>query len=124
MTYLDTHVAVWLWTGMVEQLSHQARAGLADHDLRISPMAVLELQYLHEIGRLEPTAQQVIETLSKDLGLRVCDLPFSLVVEQALQETWTRGPFDRLIAAQAAANGAPLITKDETIRENYRRAVW
>jgi PIN domain nuclease of toxin-antitoxin system len=30
----------------------------------------------------------------------------------------------KLVAALAAANDAPLITKDEMIRRHYRRAIW
>jgi PIN domain nuclease of toxin-antitoxin system len=37
---------------------------------------------------------------------------------------WTRDPFDRLIVANAMADGAPLITADETILANFRDAVW
>ena len=46
--------------------------------------------------------------------------------KRRLQEyrKWVRDPFDRLIVAQAIANEAPLVTKDEKIRRHYRRAVW
>ena len=46
------------------------------------------------------------------------------MVEQALLQKWIRDPFDRLIVAHAAANDAPLITRDEKIRRHYKRAVW
>jgi PIN domain nuclease of toxin-antitoxin system len=42
-----------------------------------------------------------------------------------LDEKWTRDPFDRLIVANAKANGfAWLISADEHIRNHYPRAVW
>ncbi len=87
-------------------------------------MAVLELELLHEIGRIEPPASKVIEVLSAEIGLRVCDLPFWVIVQHALQEKWSRDPFDRLIVANARAADATLVTKDARILRHYSRAVW
>ena len=122
--YLDTHVLVRLYLGEVSKLGAAAKRAIEDHETLASPAAVLELQLLHEIGRLKPTADQFIQALSKDLLLRVCDMPFYHVVQHALAETWCRDPFDRLIVANAKANNAALVSKDERIHENYRRAVW
>jgi PIN domain nuclease of toxin-antitoxin system len=41
----------------------------------------------------------------------------------ALDEKWTRDPFDRLIVANAKGF-AWLISADEAIRKHYPRAVW
>lgn len=38
--------------------------------------------------------------------------------------TWTRDPFDRMIAAQAIVADAPLVTADRTILANLPLAVW
>jgi PIN domain nuclease of toxin-antitoxin system len=66
----------------------------------------------------------VVEALRREVGLAVCDLPFQEVVEVALDQVWTRDPFDRLIVSQAILRGAPLITRDGTIREQFQHAVW
>jgi len=124
VTYLDTHVVVWLYDGEVEKLSKAAADQIRDEELLVSPAVVLELQYLHEIRRVRPVASRIIDQLSKDVGLAVCQLPFAAVVEHALDQRWVRDPFDRLIVAHASANSAALITKDEKIRRHYRRAVW
>jgi PIN domain nuclease of toxin-antitoxin system len=124
MIYLDTHVLVRLWAGDIDKLGPAARRSIDEQDLLVSPAAVLELEFLHEIGRLRPTASKVITALGLDIGLRVCDLPFRTVVDYALKEAWGRDPFDRLIVANAKANDAPLITKDERIHQHYPRAVW
>lgn len=124
MIYLDTHVLLRLFLGDLEKLSAPARKSIDAEDLFVSPAAVLELEFLHEIGRLEPTASKVISALEQDLGLRVCELPFRTVVQQALKESWGRDPFDRLIMANAKAQSAPLVTKDEKIRRNYPLAIW
>ena len=124
MTYLDTHVLVWIYSGDVGKLSSAAADAVQNDDLLISPMVILELEYLYEIGRAKTPPPKVIETLSNDIGLSICQLPFSAVVESALDQKWVRDPFDRLIVAHASANDAPLITRDQKIRRHYRRAVW
>lgn len=124
MIYLDTHVVAWLYAGEFDNLSRVATKGIHGDALFISPIVILELQYLYDIGRAREPAPRVLETLSRDIGLSVCDLPFAAVVEQALYEKWVRDPFDRLIVAHAAANSAALITKDEKIRRHYKRAIW
>ena len=79
---------------------------------------------LFEIGRLRQRPPDLISGLSYDVGLEICDLPFSTVAQEALGETWTRDPFDRLIVANAKARGAWLVTKDPRIAGHYARAAW
>jgi PIN domain nuclease of toxin-antitoxin system len=122
--YLDTHVLIYLSAGAVNRLSAAACTAIDRHDLRASPAVVLELEFLHEIGRLKPTASKLMALLAGDIGLRICELPFRTILDHALTQTWTRDPFDRLIVANAKAAGAPLVTRDERIRENYARALW
>ena len=124
VTYLDTHVVAWLYGGELDQLSKTAIEEIQKGSPIISPMVILELQYLFEIGRANAPAAKVVETLKQTIGLSVCGLPFEKVVESALYHNWGREPFDRLIVAHAAANDAALITKDERIRRHYKRAVW
>jgi len=122
--YLDTHVVVWLYSGNLDVLSSTARASLEQEDLRISPIVLLEMQYLKEIGRLAVSAPLIVQALNHDIGLQLCTLSFAAVVEGALEEDWVRDPFDRLIVGQAKAGKAGLITKDETIRKHFAGAVW
>lgn len=124
MIYLDTHVAVWLYAGITERIGGEVLAALEREELLVSPMVELELQRLYEIGRIGELGRAVVEGLAGKIGLRVCDRPFPLVVSRALDQTWTRDPFDRLIVAQAALSDAPLVTKDKTIHEHYGRAFW
>ena len=124
MTYLDTHVVVWLYTGDSGKLSAAAVDQIQNDDLFVSPAVILELEFLHEIRRGKAPASKLIAQLSRDIGLRVCELTFAAVVEHALDQKWVRDPFDRLIVAQAITNEAPLVTKDEKIRRHYRRAIW
>ena len=123
--YLDTAVVVWLAEANLAKLSQKALSLIQTADLRISPMAFVELQYLYEIRRIIVTPQEILVKLSAEVGLTLCDNPFPIIAEVALGETWTRDPFDRVIVAHAKANGAaPLLTSDEATLANYPNARW
>ena len=123
--YIDTQVAIWLNEANLAKLSPKALSLIEAADVRISPMAVVELEYLYEIRRIIVEPQAILVKLGAEIGLTVCDHPFPAITEMALGETWTRDPFDRIIVAHAKSNGAsPLVTKDEVIRANYPNARW
>ena len=124
MTYLDTNVLVRLGAHDLAWLSTPARRAIDRGDLLASPAVVLELELLHEIGRIKPSVATLLGWLDADIGLRVCDLSFKTVVEHSLKEGWSRDPFDRLIVGNAQAAKAPLVTKDERILRHYSRAIW
>lgn len=125
IAYLDTHVVVWLTTNKVNRLGSKAKKLLETGDLLLSPMAFLELEYLHELKKTKLSARDLLRKLEQEIGVRLCDLPFSTIAGAALDEKWTRDPFDRLIVANAKANGfAWLISADEAIRKHYPRTVW
>lgn len=121
---LDTHAAVFLWEGRVEVFGAASREVLETHELLISPITRLELAYLREIGRLSVEPDQILGGLEADarVALTVDDL--AAVVTRALDLTWTRDPFDRLIVATARLHKAKLVTRDRNIREHVEGAVW
>ena len=124
MVYLDTHVVVWLYAGLVEKFSQPVKELINDHELCISPIVRLELQYLHEIQRVTDGANAIVTDLSGRVGLKVCERALDGIVSRALALGWTRDPFDRLIVAQASLNGDILISKDQHILTNYPHARW
>lgn len=124
MIYLDTHVVAWLYAGRRDLLPPMARSLIEDNDLMVSPMVAVELQYLYEVGKTKELARHVMTRLARDIGLAQCDLPYAEVVDAALDDGWTRDPFDRLIVSQARLRGAPLLTKDASILGHYSEAVW
>jgi len=124
LIYLDTHVVVWLYAGKVEKLSEQAKELINGHEVFISPVVRLELQYLFEIQRTTDEANEIVFDLSDRIGLKICDKSFNTIVSGALDFSWTRDPFDRIIVANAAINNNILVTKDQNILENYEKAMW
>ena len=125
IAYLDTNVVLWLAAGDLSRIPPVAKQAIRTSKLLISPMVQLELQYLFEVGKSNLPSSDILLKVRHDLAVTVCDLPFSLVADAAFDENWTREPFDRLIVAQAKANGfAALITADTRIREHYPGALW
>ena len=125
MIYLDTHVVLWLYLRRGEGLSERARHSIEyEPEILISPMVLLELDYLHEVGRTTLGSESVFDYLHQQIDLQVCQKSFTDVVRSASQLSWTRDPFDRVITAQSAIERNRLITKDKIIRDHYEHAVW
>ena len=124
MIHLDTHVVVWLYQGELGRFPDPVLEILENETLAISPIVLLEMVYLREIGRLRATAGEILTYLHEAIGLEQDPSHFADVVARAIGQTWTCDLFDRIIVAQAIAAGAELVTKDETIRSHYPSARW
>ncbi len=124
LTHLDTHVVVWIAAGRHDRLSPSAVTAIESDDLGVSPLVRLELQYLVEAGRIDLDPGAALGELARSLGLREFSDGFGTVVDVALDLTWTRDPFDRLIAAHAVATEARLLTKDQTLLDHVPGAFW
>jgi PIN domain nuclease of toxin-antitoxin system len=121
--HLDTHVAVWMVAGEKRRLrpvQRHLRAG----SLFISPLVVVELELLREIGRLGQPVDAILEILTVDHGVREAPGDMVEVGRHARLLGWTRDPFDRLIVAHALADHATVLTADGTIREHCPMARW
>ena len=124
MIYLDTHIVVWLYAGLLDRFSQSIKTILNENEILISPIVRLELEYLYEIERVREPAHVLVADLADRIGLRVCKKDFNAIVSQAIKLTWTRDPFDRLIVANAALNDNILISRDQNILDFYPHARW
>jgi PIN domain nuclease of toxin-antitoxin system len=115
---------VWLYAGLASSLPEAVRYRLDADEPVCSPMAALEMQYLQETGKIADSPVQILSSLQREIGLRVCTAPYAEVVGQAYAETWTRDPFDRLIVAQARLTNSALASKDRRIRQHYQQSIW
>ena len=85
----------------------------------------MEIEGLFEIGRISARRRDDCFAVSYDqIGLTVSEAAFLDVVEAARSFAWTREPFDRLIVANAMADGVRLLTADEMILRHFKDAVW
>jgi PIN domain nuclease of toxin-antitoxin system len=66
----------------------------------------------------------MLAALRRSIGLQVADVSLAELVQAATGLSWTRDPFDRLIAAHAILADAPLVTADKTIQANLPLATW
>jgi PIN domain nuclease of toxin-antitoxin system len=121
-TYLDTHIVIWLYDREFKKLSETAVQIIEGSSLFVSEFVRLELKYLQEIDRLRITPEKMIRYLEDEIGLSVCTLPLAQIITEAMEMTWTRDPFDRLITANASFDNSILLTKDESILAHYPRA--
>jgi PIN domain nuclease of toxin-antitoxin system len=122
--YLDTHVVVWLFQNDLTKFSDKVLELINKDDLLISPMVIMELEFLYEIGRVTYKPLEIVSELGRTIGLKVCEERFMDSAYESIDLSWTRDPFDRLIVANAKFSGVVLVSKDKTILENYERAVW
>lgn len=120
---LDTHVAIALYEGRTAGLGAAAKRAIDRETVTISPVVLLEIELMHEIGRLRVGARPVSVRLVEDLSIRVATERFSDVAIEALGFGFTRDPFDRLIVAHAALAKAALVTQDAHIRYHYPKAI-
>ena len=124
MVFLDTHIVAWLYDNKMKFLSKKAIETLEKEELFISPLVILELEYLYEIKKIKVRAHTIIEFLVKNIALKIDNTNLLDIINMAIKETWTRDPFDRLIVAQAKYNDAQIISKDEKIRQNYPKSIF
>ena len=124
---LDTCTFLWLAEGD-SSLSRQAMEAIVDptNDLYLSPTSVWEIVIKEALGRLVlklPADRYVPEQRRLH---RIDTLP--VTEEAALQlgrlPPHHRDPFDRLLVAQAVAEGCTIATPDPLIRRYPVATVW
>jgi len=125
LVYLDTHIVVWLYAGLLDKFTSKAKAGIDDNNVVISQFVRLELQYLYAIGRIKVEPDKIIGELAGEIDLRISECPLNNIIEEALKINWTRDVFDRLLVAETMRDQSLLlITADKKIREKFTQALW
>lgn len=110
---LDTHFLIWVVLGSARL---EAFPWLDDYaPWGVSPISLLEIQFLSEVGRVEVRNPRFTETIARDPRFLMDEAPLVKLIEHALPLTWMRDPFDRLIAAHSSARRVPLCTADEKL---------
>jgi PIN domain nuclease of toxin-antitoxin system len=120
---LDTHAALWFLSGD-DRLGGNARRHLTDDSNRVllSAAVVWEIAIKRSLGKLEVPD----EYLSLLLDAGVGGLGVSIVHAAAVEHLppHHRDPFDRVLIAQAAIEGAALVSRDEALRPYDVTLIW
>jgi PIN domain nuclease of toxin-antitoxin system len=82
----------------------------------VSPVSLLEVQFLSEVGKLRVRNPEFVDALMRDSRFVIDEAPLLRLVRQSLGLVWTRDPFDRLLSAHSSLRRVPLCTLDETIQ--------
>ena len=109
---LDSHVLLWLLT---DSLSRDATDALVDerNELLVSAVSIWELEVKRLKGKL--TAPDDLLDRTESVGFRFVDLTPDNALDAARLPLHHRDPFDRLLVAQAQAEAATLVTRDEAL---------
>jgi PIN domain nuclease of toxin-antitoxin system len=114
---LDTHFVLWIVMGADRLASFPWIERYRPWG--VSPVTLLEIQYLAEIGRVEVQNPQFTDALAGDPRFVIDEIPLVPLIRRAIELTWTRDPFDRLIAAHSSVRRLPLCTTDRVVRQNH-----
>ncbi|MCL2454815.1 MAG: type II toxin-antitoxin system VapC family toxin [Micrococcales bacterium] len=112
---LDTHVVLWAQRDSA-RLSSTARTLLAEpsNDVLLSAVVPWELSIKEHAGKL-PEAAPLL-TAWREVVRALAAVPLPMVDDHALAAgrlDWThKDPFDRMLAAQAVATGATVVSAD------------
>ncbi len=110
---LDTHTLLW-WLAD-RNLGSNTKAAIADsqNEVYVSAASTWEISIKKSLGKLE--APEDMDSIVEEEGFS--KLPISLFHgEQAgLLPDIHKDPFDRMLVAQAQAEGLIIVTQDETI---------
>jgi PIN domain nuclease of toxin-antitoxin system len=118
---LDTHFL--LWTVLDADRLREFPWLEAYRPWGVSPVSFLEIQLLSEVGRLDVDQPGFTQAVAADRRFVVDEVPLLALVEKALPLSWTRDPFDRLLAAHSDARRVPLCSLDRRIQAGHRRLV-
>ena len=120
---LDTRAALW-WLSEDERFSEATADQLTDetNQVLLSAVVVWEVAIKRSLGKLE--APENLASTLLDAGLQA--LPVSLDHAAAVEQLpWHhRDPFDRMLVAQAAIEGAAVVSHDEALQPYEVNLVW
>ena len=131
MILLDTHVLLWLAIEpkrLSKSAAQSIRRAVPAGGLGVASITLLEAAALFARGRVRSagTVSQAVSELLDATGVLVCEITPEIAAAAAQFGTGVPAdPADRLIIATALERSAPLVTRDERIRNSgVCRTVW
>jgi PIN domain nuclease of toxin-antitoxin system len=119
---LDTHVFLW-WRGEPTRLATEARSRIATADIVfVSAASAWEAGIKVALGRLE--IPDTFESGVVASGFEKLLITFSHAERAAGLPPHHRDPFDRMLVAQAQAEGLTLVTHDRLLEPYGVEILW
>jgi PIN domain nuclease of toxin-antitoxin system len=110
---LDTHIALWAIAGdpslgaeFLDRLRH-------DPDIFLSPVSLWEITIKQATGKLAGPADLAEQV--RDMGFRELPVTHAHAIAAGRLPPHHRDPFDRMLIAQAVAEGLTLVSRDSSI---------
>ncbi|MFL6263645.1 MAG: type II toxin-antitoxin system VapC family toxin [Thermoanaerobaculia bacterium] len=119
---LDTHVFLW-WRGEPSRLSPDARSSISTADIVfVSAASAWEAAIKASLGRLE--LPDTVEAGVLASGFEKLLITLSHAEHAANLPPHHRDPFDRMLVAQARAEGLTLVTHDRLLEPYDVEILW
>jgi PIN domain nuclease of toxin-antitoxin system len=119
---LDTHVFLW-WRVNDPRLGENAISAIADADIVfVSAVSAWEAAIKASLGRIE--LPDTVESGVEDSGFEKLPITFSHAEGTAALPRHHHDPFDRMLIAQAAAEGLTLVTQDRKLEAYGVPILW
>ena len=121
---LDTHILLWAFAGD-RRLSTAARDAILDdaNEVFVSAASLWEASIKRAVGKLDFDSAKVLAELDYN-GFRELPVTIRHVVAAGDLPPHHKDPFDRLLIAQAAAEGLTVVTADAALRPYGVAALW
>jgi PIN domain nuclease of toxin-antitoxin system len=124
---LDTHAFLW-WIADDPRLSETARGFIADgtNEIFFSVVSTWEIVVKAAAGRIEPPeiAPDLIPHHVTHNGFEILSVRLAHALGVAELPPVHRDPFDRLLIAQAQAEGLAILTDDSHIEKYRVNVIW
>ncbi|MGH6896760.1 MAG: type II toxin-antitoxin system VapC family toxin [Geminicoccaceae bacterium] len=113
---LDTHILLW-WISDDPKLRADIRETITDpgHDVAVSVASIWEAAIKRALGKLRFETPILLDTLSRG-GIRVVPITADHALAAGDLPRHHDDPFDRMLVAQALAEGLTLISRDARLR--------
>lgn len=120
---LDTHALLW-WHEQSPRLSSRVRTTIADlaNEIVVSIASTWEIVVKQALGKMQLAAEA--HELVEEQNFELLPIRFEHLAALAALPMLHRDPFDRMLIAQAIAEGVPLVTGDRAIRPYPVTVFW
>jgi len=121
---LDTHVFLW-WIGEPARLSDEAGAAIADSGtlVHVSAASAWEISIKRALGRIDLRDEEFSYGM-RESGFAELVVTAEHGLAAGALPVHHRDPFDRMLVAQAMAEGMRLVTHDRAIAPYDVETLW